>query len=165
MTDKEQIATVRGKLSRRFISVRGLEIGAGSRPFPVPRGARVSYGDVRDRASLESYFRTSAVQTGEPIDAQTLAEIADASLDFIISAHVIEHLRDPIGAIVNSIRVLMRNSCFWSIAIESSPHVRHDRQMDAATLDAKSRVRRLHLCCRAVVGRRRRVIRAKLSIC
>jgi hypothetical protein len=106
MTDKEQIATVRGKLSRRFISGRGLEIGAGSRPFPVPRGARVSYGDVRDRASLESYFRTSAVQTGEPIDAQTLAEIADASLDFIISAHVIEHLRDPIGAIVNSIRVL-----------------------------------------------------------
>src|SRR6266478_1279476 len=61
---------------------------------------------MRDRASLESYFKTNAVQSGEPIDAQTLAGIADASLDFVISAHVIEHLRDPVGAIVSAIRVL-----------------------------------------------------------
>jgi len=106
MTDEEAIAAVRAKLSRRFISGRGLEIGAGARPFPVPPGAQVSYGDMRDRASLESYFKTNAVQSGERIDAQTLAGIADASLDFVISAHVIEHLRDPIGAIVNAIRVL-----------------------------------------------------------
>ena len=30
----------------------------------------------------------------------------DSSADFVISAHVIEHLRDPIGAIVNGFRVL-----------------------------------------------------------
>ncbi len=106
MTDEEAIATVRAELSRRFISGHGLEIGGGTRPFPVPTGAKVSYGDIRDPVSLKSYFKTDAVQSGEPIDAQTLAGIADASLDFVISAHVIEHLRDPIGAIVNAIRVL-----------------------------------------------------------
>ena len=104
MTDKEAIAAVRSELSRRFILGFGLEIGAGARPFPIPAGAQVSYGDMRDRASLESYFKTNAVQSGEPIDAQTLAGIADASFDFVISAHVIEHLRDPIGAIVSAIR-------------------------------------------------------------
>src|SRR5437764_580057 len=108
MTVEEAIAAVRAKLSRRFISGRGLEIGAGARPFPVPPGAQVSYGDMRDRAALQSYFKTDAVQSGREIDAQTLAAIADASLDFVISAHVIEHLRDPIGAIVNAIRVLKR---------------------------------------------------------
>src|SRR5947207_3097752 len=51
MTDEEAIAAVRAKLSRRFISGRGLEIGAGARPFPVPPGAQVSYGDMRDRAA------------------------------------------------------------------------------------------------------------------
>ena len=88
MTDKEAIAAVRAELSRRFISGHGLEIGAGARPFPAPAGAHVNYGDMRDRASRESYFKTSAVQSGEPIDAQTLAGIANGSLDFVISAHL-----------------------------------------------------------------------------
>ena len=108
MSEEEEIATVRAELSQRFISGCGLEIGAGARPFPVPSGAQVSYGDIRDLASLQSYFKGSAVQLSQRIDAQTLAGIANASLDFVISAHVIEHLRDPIGAIVNSIRVLKR---------------------------------------------------------
>jgi len=60
MTDEEAIATVRAELSRRVISGHGLEIGAGARPFPVPAGAHVNYGDTRDRASLESYFKTNA---------------------------------------------------------------------------------------------------------
>ena len=56
--------------------------------------------------ALRSRVISRPTQSGEPIDAQTLAGIADASLDFVISAHVIEHLRDPIGAIVSAIRVL-----------------------------------------------------------
>jgi hypothetical protein len=44
MTDEEAIATVRAELSRRFISGHGLEIGGGTRPFPVPTGVKVSYG-------------------------------------------------------------------------------------------------------------------------
>ena len=127
MTDEEAIAAVRAKLSRRFISGRGLEIGAGARPFPVPPGAQVSYGDMRDRAALQSYFKTDAVQSGREIDAQTLAAIADASLDFVISAHVIEHLRDPIGAIVNAIRVLKRGGIHLLVVPEMRRTFDRDR--------------------------------------
>src|SRR5207244_10348195 len=42
------------------------------------------------------------------IYAHSHASIADSTLHFIISAHVVEHVRDPIGAIVNAIRVLKR---------------------------------------------------------
>ncbi len=106
MTDEETIGTARAELSRRFVRGRGLELGAGTRPFPVFASAEVSYGDIRDRASLESYFKSSTVSSGQQIDAQTLAGVADRSQDFVISAHVMEHLRDPIGAIVNAVRVL-----------------------------------------------------------
>jgi SAM-dependent methyltransferase len=83
-----------------------LEVGAGDRPFPVPSHVRVFYGDIRDATSIQDYFKTADVRSGSAIDAQTFAGIADNSFDFVISAHVIEHLRDPIGSIVNAIRVL-----------------------------------------------------------
>jgi SAM-dependent methyltransferase len=65
----------------------------------------VNYGDIRDKAALESYFKTR-VEPGAHFDAQTFAGIDDNSLDFVISAHVIEHLRDPLGSIVNAMRTL-----------------------------------------------------------
>jgi SAM-dependent methyltransferase len=96
----------RAAIAARFIRGRGIEVGAGAQPFPVPLGVEVSYGDIREHASLQEYFKASTVQSGQRIDAQTFAGIAPGRLDFVISAHVIEHLRDPIGAIVNAIRVL-----------------------------------------------------------
>jgi SAM-dependent methyltransferase len=83
-----------------------VEVGAGDRPFPVPRHVRVFYGDIRDKTSIQGYFKTLEVRSGSPIDAQTFAGMANDSIDFVLSAHVIEHLRDPIGSIVNAIRVL-----------------------------------------------------------
>jgi SAM-dependent methyltransferase len=102
----EAIHRQRAAVAERFLNGRGVEVGAGDRPFPVPEHVQVFYGDIRDAASVQGYFKTSEVRSGSAIDAQTLAGIEDGSLDFVISAHVIEHLRDPIGAIVNAIRVL-----------------------------------------------------------
>jgi SAM-dependent methyltransferase len=96
----------RSAVAARFLSGRGLEVGAGDRPFPVPEHVQVFYGDIRDAASVQTYFRTEDVRSGAHVDAQTFAGIDDESLDFVISAHVIEHLRDPIGSIVNAIRVV-----------------------------------------------------------
>lgn len=84
----------------------GIEVGAGARPFPVPAAAQLIYGDIRDRQTLQSYFSADDVIVGDTIDAQTFAGVSDASVDFVISAHVIEHLRDPLGAIVNALRVI-----------------------------------------------------------
>lgn len=102
----EEINARRSAVAARFLSGEGLEVGAGDRPFPVPENVRVIYGDIRDAASVQTYFKTENVRSGAQVDAQTFAGIDDGSLDFVISAHVIEHLRDPIGSIVNAIRVL-----------------------------------------------------------
>ena len=106
ISPSESVNLERRAVAERFLRGYGIEVGAGDRPFPVPSHVRVFYGDIRDAASVEDYFKTADVRAGSPIDAQTFAGVADASLDFVISAHVIEHLRDPIGSIVNAIRVL-----------------------------------------------------------
>src|ERR1700731_3855652 len=102
----EVVDSQRRAVAERFLTGEGLEVGAGDRPFPVPGHVRVFYGDIRDTASIQGYFNTLDVRSGSPIDAQTFAGIANDSFDFVISAHVIEHLRDPIASIVNAIRVL-----------------------------------------------------------
>ena len=102
----DAVMSQRRAVAERFLTGQGLEVGAGNRPFPVPEHVRVLYGDIRDAASIQDYFKTAGVQSTSPIDAQTFAGVANDSLDFVISAHVIEHLRDPIGSMVNALRVL-----------------------------------------------------------
>lgn len=84
----------------------GVEVGAGARPFPLPKGTTCIYGDIRDTVELGKYFSGKQSPSGQFIDAQTFTGVDDESLDFVISAHVIEHLEDPIGAIRNALRVL-----------------------------------------------------------
>lgn len=96
----------RKAITSGFLKGNGLEVGAGHRPFPVPDHVRIRYGDIRDRESLESYFKNSEVKTGDKIDAQTFAGLEACSFDFVILAHVIEHLRDPVGSIAHAIRIL-----------------------------------------------------------
>ena len=66
----------------------------------------MAHGDIRDEAALGKYFQTSLVRRDLVLDAQTFNSIPDESSDFLISAHVIEHLRDPLGSIVHGLRVL-----------------------------------------------------------
>lgn len=102
----DSVKAQRRAVAERFLTGRGVEVGGGDRAFPVPAHVSVAYGDIRDASSIQDYFKTADVRGDRRIDAQTFGGIADNSLDFVISAHVIEHLRDPIGSIVNAIRVL-----------------------------------------------------------
>lgn len=105
----EAVAAVhraRAAVAARYLQGEGIEVGAGSRVFPVPKNVHVIYGDIRDHSTLEAYFGGDEVRSGRKIDAQTFAGINDDSLDFVISAHVIEHLRDPIGSLANAFRIL-----------------------------------------------------------
>jgi hypothetical protein len=54
---------------------------------------------------LKSYFGQEIAKNGF-IDATTFAGVSGASQDFVISAHVIEHLLNPIGSIIQTMRVL-----------------------------------------------------------
>ena len=90
---------------------KGLEIGAGASPFPVPLNCNVIYGDRLSYDDLlkEEYPGQEATDFVVPdlcTDLDTLTGVEDESLDFIIACHVIEHVRNPIGAIENSWRKL-----------------------------------------------------------
>ena len=128
-----EVRKARTEIGRTFLAGRGIEVGAGDRPFPVPASAHILYGDIRKHEELEGYFRTPDLPAVNDVDAQTFAGIDNNSLDFVISAHVIEHLRDPISSIVNAIRVLK----VGGIHILVVPDMRYtfDRNRPETTLD------------------------------
>ncbi|WP_059448088.1 methyltransferase domain-containing protein [Burkholderia territorii] len=114
----EEVQIVRRTFGQIFVKGYGIELGAGSRPFPIPRSATCYYGDIRDRTGLEKYFGTYKVALSGEIDAQTLDDVAFDSLDFVISAHVIEHLLNPFGAIKQTVRRLKRSGVFLLVVPE-----------------------------------------------
>ncbi|MFM7207902.1 MAG: methyltransferase domain-containing protein [Planctomycetaceae bacterium] len=85
----------------------GLEIGAGASPFPVPPRCRVIFGDrlTYDQLCAEPYPGQRLIDLVIPdilTDFDSIENVADASLDFLVACHVIEHTRDPIGSIASA---------------------------------------------------------------
>ena len=93
-----------------MIAGTGIEIGALHNPFPVPAAARVSFVDRLDRAGLREEYPELADQPLVEVDVvdngETLAKFDDASLDFVIASHFLEHCEDPVGALKADLRVL-----------------------------------------------------------
>ncbi len=79
--------------SNRYFVGEGLDIGGK----PDPLGL---YKDVFSRITS---VRTWDLEDG---DAQLLAGVADASVDFVHSSHCLEHLRDPAEGLRNWLRVV-----------------------------------------------------------
>ncbi len=109
---EREVQAARRAVGEMFLRGHGIEVGAGPRPFPIPARATCHYGDVRDAQGLQAYFNSAGSPPSSEIDAQTLGGVPDLAYDFVISAHVIEHLEDPLGAIRNAIRVLKRGGIF-----------------------------------------------------
>ncbi|MBK9441212.1 MAG: methyltransferase domain-containing protein [Comamonadaceae bacterium] len=89
----------------------GIEFGAGSSPFPVPLNCNVLFADAfaYEQLFAEMYPGQSSHDLVRPdykTDIQTLVGVADASLDFVIACHVIEHTTNPIAAINSCYRAL-----------------------------------------------------------
>jgi SAM-dependent methyltransferase len=113
LSGQDSQATFREDLARRYLRGDGIEIGPLHHPLRLPPGTRVRYVDVMSREQLLA-THTSAVY-GDPRwvvgpdvidDCERLGTFADASLDFVIANHVVEHTEDPIGALENLVRVL-----------------------------------------------------------
>ena len=87
----------------------GIEIGALQNPVKAPH-LKVHYVDRYSRAQLyESYpeLRNQPIVDPDIIDdAESLKSVPDGSQDFVIANHVIEHMANPIGALLNWARVL-----------------------------------------------------------
>jgi SAM-dependent methyltransferase len=97
-------------LARRYLTGDGLEIGALLLPLKVPRRARVRYVDRYTLEGLREHYPElgpyKLVAPDIVDDGELLASVADASQDFVIANHVIEHTQDPIGALLTYSRVL-----------------------------------------------------------
>lgn len=128
-----EIEAVRRTLSSVWIKGSGIEVGAGSRPFPLPADASCYYGDIRDKAALDHYFDGLDVALNGYVDAQTMAGVKDSSLDFVISAHVIEHLFNPVGSIENAVRVLKKSGIFLLVVPDKT--MTWDRERPVTTIE------------------------------
>lgn len=92
------------QVAARDVTGTGLEIGAGGSPFPVPIECRVIYGDSYDYEELvQNAYHGQAIHDIVAPDIRTnldtLHNVADGSLDFVVACHVIEHTKSPITAI------------------------------------------------------------------
>jgi SAM-dependent methyltransferase len=123
---EKEVTAARRAVADLFIKGEGIEVGAGARRFPIPSHAQCYYGDIRDQEQLASYFKSKDVVFTGFIDAETFGPIAEGSLDFIISAHVIEHLENPICSILGGLQKLKAAGIYLLVV----PDARHtfDRQ-------------------------------------
>jgi len=106
----DQKAT-REDVAARYLRGHGLEIGALNFPLRLPRSAHVRYVDRQPHGELVAEY--GAMYPGAAIvapdvidDGETLATFGDASAEFIVANHMLEHTEDPIGTIAAHLRVV-----------------------------------------------------------
>lgn len=128
--DEDAPIDVRRSLAARFLRGRGIEIGALQNPLQVPPEARVQYVD---RLTVEQARAEYPELGGQPLvepsiiaEAESLEPILSNSQDFAICNHVLEHMKDPIGAVKQWIRVLKPGGrLYLAIPDHSNPLDRH----------------------------------------
>jgi SAM-dependent methyltransferase len=118
-------------LSPYYIGGSGLEIGALHNPLPVSPGVSVKYVDRLPVAELRKHYPEMNDHAFVPIDlvenGETLSSVADASQDFIIANHFLEHTEDPIGAVKNYHRKLRSGGVLYLAIPEKTQTFDRDR--------------------------------------
>jgi len=104
------VDSLRESIAYRYLSGDGIEIGALHSPLKVPNGVTVHYLDRMPVNQLRQHYPELSEQNLVEIDivddGETLASVLDASVDFVIANHMIEHCQNPIFSIENWLRVL-----------------------------------------------------------
>lgn len=113
----------------------GLEIGPLHRPMNKHHGMKVDYIDRYSVADLRKHYpellNLPLVEADIIGDAQDLAVVKDQQYDFLISAHVIEHMKDPIRALENWCRVVKPGGFVYLIAPDKRAIFDHKRNRSA----------------------------------
>jgi len=91
----------------------GVEFGAGSSPLAVPLDARTRFSDFYSHEDLVSHMYKgqeleNIVKPDFQVTFEDVLELPVSNLDFIIGCHVIEHVANPIKAIVDSLSILKK---------------------------------------------------------
>lgn len=121
----------------RHLRGEGLEIGALQDPLRVRRGVRVRYVDIADTKALRHLHPGKAGRHLVPVDlvddGERLARVGDATQDFVIANHFLEHCEDPIGTLRNLLRVVRAGGVVY-LSVPDKRHV-FDRDRPATTFE------------------------------
>lgn len=99
------VGSTRQIIFNKYFNGNGIEIGALHNPLKVSSRVSVKYLDRLDRDGLYSHYpelkNLNLVDVDIVDDGEKLSSISNASLDFIIANHMLEHCRNPIGTLIN----------------------------------------------------------------
>ncbi|MGH9050780.1 MAG: methyltransferase domain-containing protein [Acidimicrobiia bacterium] len=129
--------TIMGEEKRRRLAAwlegSGIEIGALHCPLWVPPDAHVRYVD---RLSVDEQRRhypelddAPLVQIDIVAGAEDLSPIDDASVDFVIANHLLEHVEDPVTALCEFQRVLRPGGVMYLAVPDKRLSFDHDREL------------------------------------
>lgn len=124
-------------VAHRYLRGNGIEVGALHNPLPVPGNAVVRYVDRMSAADLRRQYpelaHESLIDPDVIDDGEKLASFTDASVDFVIANHFIEHCEDPIGALRQFMRVTRPGGVVY-IAVPDKRHT-FDRSRPLTTVE------------------------------
>ncbi len=108
--DREAVAS-------HYLKGTGIEIGALHNPLKVSSSAKIKYVDRMPVAELRKQYPELAskdlVEADIIDNGEKLATVANASQDFVIANHFIEHCENPIDALKNLARVLKKDGIIY----------------------------------------------------
>ena len=119
------------------LSGHGLEIGPLHKPLLYNSGTSVDYVDRFSVDELRrEYPELASSDLVEPTiitDAESLSDVPTGSYDFLVAAHVLEHMRNPICALDNWARVLRAGGLLYLIVPDK--RVTFDRRRPRTLLE------------------------------
>ena len=99
------ITDARRRRYGRSLKGRGLEIGALGNPMPLPHAREVVYSDVLLPEQVDAMYPGSR-HPDIISDSERFDGVASGTFDFVVANHVLEHVTDPIGALLEWHRLL-----------------------------------------------------------
>ncbi|MEO7425074.1 MAG: methyltransferase domain-containing protein [Fibrobacteria bacterium] len=100
----------RDRLSNKYLKGTGVEVGAQSSPLHLSKRASVKYVDIVTREESIRKFPElnpkNLVNVDIVSDGFTLNGVPSGQFDFLVANHVLEHSPDPIGTVVQWLRVI-----------------------------------------------------------
>ncbi|AMV39358.1 class I SAM-dependent methyltransferase [Planctomyces sp. SH-PL62] len=112
-------------LCHKHLAGDGVEVGALHHPMEMGERARVRYVDRMDVDGLRAHYpelrNYDLVHVDVVDDGERLGTLPDASLDFIVANHFLEHTENPLGTVRNHLKKLRPGGTLY-LAVPNKDH-------------------------------------------